>query len=300
MRTLYTASASLSTSASACATRESRSKRSLGVPAAALRRVSARANGHFDANARVHDACEYLADLYAEDSAREERLRQQQREAEAMEDLGLPRARDVERAYERNKRDISIARSYGVTRVNFGAMVECAASASTVYEWWTTPAALAETLPELTRCEVVGDGARARCEWAYALGDVAKLRGREAVDSIERHLSVVKATETAPGSSVTYEATAGMPVGGVVTVVATGANSCTLDVDAWVHFPISLTSDAGTMAVSMDAQNKFFDALKRFKETCATGGAAERLRDIKDRARAGAFPGDRVEFDFTH
>ena len=293
-------SASLSTSASACATRETRSKRSLGVPAAALRRVSARANARFDANARVHDACEYLADLYAEDSVREERLRRQQREAEAMEELGLPRARDAARASEQNRRDLSSARSYGVTRVNFGAVVECAASASTVYEWWTTPAALAETLPELTRCEVVGDGTRARCEWAYALGDVAKMRGRDAVDAIERHLSVVKATETAPGSSVTYESTAGMPVGGVVTVVPTGANSCTLDIDAWVHFPISLTSEAGTMAVAMDAQNKFFDALERFTQTCATGAAAERLRDVKDRARAAAFPGDRVEFDFTH
>ena len=267
-------------------------------PAAARKRtVTPRARAR-SADARLDDALEYLTDLYADSDARGDGARARTREDEAMERLGLAEAAREGRKRS-STRDLGAKTSYGVTRVNFGAVVECEASAEAVYGWWTTPAALAETFPELTRCEATPDGRRARCEWAFAVDDVQKMRGRDSVDAVERHLSLVRVTENEPGSSATYEATAGMPVCGAVVVTSTGANSCTLDVDGWVHFPLSLTSQTGTMAVGMDAQNKFFNSLTKFKELCASGGVQSALDDVKARAEAATVPGDRVTFNFS-
>jgi len=116
---------------------------------------------------------------------------------------------------------------------------------------------------------------------------------------VERHLSVVKATELEAGSSVRYEATAGMPVGADIAVTSTGANSCILDIDAWVHLPLSLTQTSGTMAVALDAQDKFYHALAEFKTLCDGGGAAARLEEIKSSARDACAVGDRPAFEFA-
>ena len=53
------------------------------------------------------------------------------------------------------------------------------------------------------------------------------------------------------------------------------------------------------MAVGMDAQNKFFNSLTKFKELCASGGVQSALYDVKARAEAATVPGDRVTFNFS-
>ena len=63
----------------------------------------------------------------------------------------------------------------------------------------------------------------------------SKRFGRQGIDALERHLSVVKATETAAGSSVRHEATAGMPGRRGHRVSSTGGNSCTADIEVWVN-----------------------------------------------------------------
>ena len=97
----------------------------------------------------------------------------------------------------------------------------------------------------------------------YAFRDASKRFGRQGIDALERHLSVVKATETAAGSSVRYEATAGMPVGAdiafrpQVVIRAPWTSKCG-------STSLALTNENGTMAVAMDAQEKLFDAVMSF------------------------------------
>ena len=248
---------------------------------------------------RAAEAYERLKNLYASDGGRDDRIRGEQRVRDAMEDLGLAEAFEDARARSKNRRDLGRGRSYGVTRTSFGAEVEIEASAAVVYGYWTTPAALTEIVPELEKCEALADGARARCEWVYAFRDASKRFGRQGIDALERHLSVVKATETAAGSSVRYEATAGMPVGADIAVSSTGGNSCTLDIEVWVNFPLALTNENGTMAVAMDAQEKLFDALMSFKSRVEESGAAANLEDIEARAVETCALGDRSSFAFT-
>jgi len=271
-------------------------------PAAARHRGATRARARDDAPAsegRTVDALNNLSSLYESESEREERIRSTQRERDAMEGLGLADAFETAKRGSKTRRDFARKRTYGVTRTSFGAVIELGCAAEVVYGYWTTPAALAETLPELEKCEAAADGARARCEWVYAFGDIGKKHGRKAVDAVERHLSVVKATELEAGSSVRYEATAGMPVGADIAVTSTGANSCILDIDAWVHLPLSLTQTSGTMAVALDAQDKFYHALAEFKTLCDGGGAAARLEEIKSSARDACAVGDRPAFEFA-
>ena len=270
-------------------------------PAAARNRGATRAHARDDAPAsegRTVDALNKLSSLYESESERDERIRATQRERDAMEGLGLADAFETAKRGSKTRRDFARKRTYGVTRTSFGAVVELGCAAEVVYGYWTTPAALAETLPELEKCEAAADGGRARCEWVYAFGDIRKKHGRTAVDAVERHLSVVRATELEAGSSVRYEATAGMPVGADIAVTSTGANSCTLDIDAWVHLPLSLTHTSGTMAVALDVQDKFYQALAAFKTLCDEGDAAARLEEIKSSARDACAVGDRPNFQF--
>lgn len=280
----------------ACKASSSRASRTV----AAVPRIATRARAEArSVDERAAEAYERLKNLYASDGGRDDRIRGEQRVRDAMEDLGLAEAFEDARSRSKNRRDLSRGRSYGVTRTSFGAEVEIEASAAVVYGYWTTPAALTEILPELEKCEALADGARVRCEWVYAFRDASKRFGRQGIDALERHLSVVKATETAAGSSVRYEATAGMPVGADIAVSSTGGNSCTLDIEVWVNFPLALTNENGTMAVAMDAQEKLFDALMSFKSRVEESGAAANLEDIKARAVETCALGDRSSFAFT-
>jgi hypothetical protein len=224
------------------------------------------------------DALDKLSTLYESADERDERIRATQRDRDVMEGLGLAGAFEAAKRESANRRDFARKCAYGVTRTSFGAVVELECPAEVVYGYWTTPAALVETLPELEKCEAAADGARARCEWAYAFGDIGKRYGRTAVDALERHLSVVKVTALDAGSSVRYEATAGMPVGADISVTSTGANSCTLDIDAWIHLPLSLTHTSGTMAVALDTQD-----VRRRRRRVATGRhQISRPRRVRD------------------
>jgi len=280
----------------ACKASSSRASRTVAaVPRTATRaRAEARR-----VDERASEAYERLKNLYANDDGRDDRIRDEQRARDVMEDLGLAEAFEDARARSKNRRDLGRGRSYGVTQTSFGAEVHIEASAAVVYGYWTTPAALTEIVPELVKCEALADGVRARCEWVYTYGDAAKRFGRQGIDALERHLSIVKATETAAGSSVRYEATAGMPVGADITVSPAGDNSCTLDIEVSVNFPLALTNENGTMAIAMDAQEKLFDALLSFKSRVEESSAAANLEDIKARAKETCALGDRSSFAFT-
>jgi len=65
-----------------------------------------------------------------------------------------------------------------------------------------------------------------------------------------------------------------------------------------VHLPLSLTHTSGTMAVALDVQDKFYQALAAFKTLCDEGDAAARLEEIKSSARDACAVGDRPNFQF--
>jgi hypothetical protein len=52
------------------------------------------------------------------------------------------------------------------------------------------------------------------------------------------------------------------------------------------------------MAVALDVQDKFYQALAAFKTLCDEGDAAARLEEIKSSARDACAVGDRPNFQF--
>ena len=156
-------------------------------PAAARNRGATRAHARDDAPAsegRTVDALNKLSSLYESESERDERIRATQRERDAMEGLGLADAFKTAKRGSKTRRDFARKRTYGVTRTSFGAVVELGCAAEVVYGYWTTPAALAETLPELEKCEAAADGGCAYLdlESAQTWGRLGRLGGGEPAD----------------------------------------------------------------------------------------------------------------------
>lgn len=251
------------------------------------------------ADGRAADALEYLEHAYETADAKERRQKREKRDGATLERLGL--LEEYEAATTSLKaRDRTVKWVYGATRTEFGASAEIAASAEVVYGYLTTPAALKETFgPELRECDVTACGTRARCEWVYSFGDIGRRYGREAIDHIDAHVSVIKATEVEKGKVVKYEATTGMPVGATFTVTPKGQGACEIDVDAYIHLPLLLTREHGTLGVAMDVREKFALGLEGMIERVQAADAAARLAEAKSQAEANLALGERAAFYFA-
>lgn len=251
------------------------------------------------ADGRAADALEYLEHAYETADEKERRQKREKRDGATLERLGL--LEEYEAATTSLKaRDRTVKWVYGATRTEFGASAEIAASAEVVYGYLTTPAALKETFgPELRECDVTACGTRARCEWVYSFGDIGRRHGREAIDHIDAHVSVIKATEVEKGKVVKYEATTGMPVGATFTVTPKGQGACEIDVDAYIHLPLLLTREHGTLGVAMDVREKFALGLEGMIERVQAADAAARLAEAKSQAEANLALGERAAFYFA-
>ena len=251
------------------------------------------------ANGRAADALEYLEHAYETADEKERRQKREKRDRATLERLGL--LEEYEAATTSLKaRDRTVRWVYGATKTEFGASAEIAASAEVVYGYLTTPAALKETFgPELRECDVTACGTRARCEWVYSFGDIGRRHGREAIDHIEAHVSVIKATEVEKGKVVTYEATTGMPIGATFTVTPKGQGACEIDIDAYIHLPLLLTREHGTLGVAMDVREKFALGLEGMIERVQAADAATRLAEAKSQAEANLALGERAAFYFA-
>lgn len=251
------------------------------------------------ADGRAADALEYLEHAYETADEKERRQKREKRDGATLERLGL--LEEYEAATTSLKaRDRTVRWVYGATKTEFGASAEIAASAEVVYGYLTTPAALKETFgPELRECDVTACGTRARCEWVYSFGDIGRRHGREAMDHIDVHVSVIKATEVEKGKVVKYEATAGMPVGATFTVTPKGQGACEIDVDAYIHLPLLLTREHGTLGVAMDVREKFALGLEGMIERVQAADAAARLAEAKSQAEANLALGERAAFYFA-
>ena len=251
------------------------------------------------ADGRAADALEYLEHAYETADEKERRQKREKRDRATLERLGL--LEEYEAATTSLKaRDRTVRWVYGATKTEFGASAEIAASAEVVYGYLTTPAALKETFgPELRECDVTACGTRARCEWVYSFGDIGRRHGREAIDHIEAHVSVIKATEVEKGKVVTYEATTGMPIGATFTVTPKGQGACEIDIDAYIHLPLLLTREHGTLGVAMDVREKFALGLEGMIERVQAADAATRLAEAKSQAEANLALGERAAFYFA-
>lgn len=251
------------------------------------------------ADGRAADALEYLEHAYETADEKERRQKRGKRDGATLERLGL--LEEYEAATTSLKaRDRTVKWVYGATRTEFGASAEIAASAEVVYGYLTTPAALKETFgPELRECDVTACGTRARCEWVYSFGDIGRRHGRDAIDHIDAHVSVIKATEVEKGKVVKYEATTGMPVGATFTVTPKGQGACEIDVDAYIHLPLLLTREHGTLGVAMDVREKFALGLEGMIERVQSADAATRLAEAKSQAEANLALGERAAFYFA-
>jgi len=252
-----------------------------------------------DADRRAADALEYLEHAYETQDEKERRKKREKRERATLERMGL--LEEYEAATTSLKaRDRTVRWVYGATKTEFGASAEIAASAEVVYGYLTTPAALKETFgPELRECEVTACGTRARCEWVYSFGDIGRRHGRKAIDRIDAHMSVIKATEVEKGKVVKYEATVGMPVGATFTVTPKGQAACEIDVDVYIHLPLLLTREHGTLGVAMDVREKFALGLEGMIERVQAADAAARLAQAKSQAEANLALGERAAFYFA-